>query len=406
MKRILSLILAFMIIASAIPVAFAAIWTGCQNCENPLTLCPDCNLDTYCPDCDICESCGYETPDNNTNDHTAGTLVVFEATNNESYTITVPAKLNPGQSGIVTLAGRWPSNKTISVTAEPTVTLTNSILASDQKVLDITFIGISKAGNDTTAQTFTESVSVEGIENALFGTWNGKFNYNVSVSGEAQIETPLKFGQKYICTQVYSGYEGIAASLPVEIVAYSDGSGMVTLTTGESATLPASSFIIEGNKISISESTDDTEYFLVSDDGLSITFYNIGQTVAQWTLESANNSFLPLYWTKSSVAENTKISTSDPDERCALVTPKVVPQETFVNTTLTLMDNDTTRICVFEKIEAFEFGYTVVYFYNGQSVGLIHVFEEPGIHNGIVADVPGCYFTWVEVGGDFGCVVR
>ena len=119
-----------------------------------------------------------------TNDYSQGTQVVYEATGSESYTITVPAALNPGQSGTVTLDGMWPSYKTISVTAEPTVTLTNSILASDQKVLDITFLGINEAGSDTAKQTFTETVSVESIENALFGTWSGKFNYNVDTHSD------------------------------------------------------------------------------------------------------------------------------------------------------------------------------------------------------------------------------
>lgn len=142
MKRIVSLLLAGVMMVSAVPVTYAA----------------------------------------DTQDYSLGTQVTYTAANNESYFITVPAKLNPGQSGTVTLDGIWPSDKTISVTAEPTVTLTNSILASDQKVLDITFLGISEAGNDTAAQTFTETVSVEDIENALFGTWSGKFNYNVDTS--------------------------------------------------------------------------------------------------------------------------------------------------------------------------------------------------------------------------------
>lgn len=142
MKKILSLSLAIMMLVSAVPTAFAA----------------------------------------DTQDYSQGTQVVYTAENNESYFITVPARLNPGQSGTVTLDGMWPSDKTISVTAESTVTLTNSILVSDQKVLDVTFLGISKAGNDTTAQTFTETVSVADIENALFGTWSGKFNYNVDAS--------------------------------------------------------------------------------------------------------------------------------------------------------------------------------------------------------------------------------
>ena len=116
-----------------------------------------------------------------TNDYSQGTQVVYEATGSESYTITVPAQLAPGGNGTVTLEGTWADNRIITVTAEPTVTLTNSIKADDQKVLDVTFAGISEAGSNTGSQTFTEAVSVANIENALFGTWSGKFNYNVEV---------------------------------------------------------------------------------------------------------------------------------------------------------------------------------------------------------------------------------
>ena len=59
--------------------------------------------------------------------------------------------------------------------------------------MNITFPGISASGSNTSKQTFTETVSVEGISNALFGTWSGKFNYNVdSVTNEgASPDTPL-----------------------------------------------------------------------------------------------------------------------------------------------------------------------------------------------------------------------
>lgn len=120
-----------------------------------------------------------------TNDYTQGTQVVYTATGSESYTITVPAQLAPGGNGTVTLQGTWADNRIITVTAEPTVTLTNSIKAEDQKVLNVHFDGISEAGSNTGSQTFTEAVSVEGIENALFGTWNGKFNYNVEASEQS-----------------------------------------------------------------------------------------------------------------------------------------------------------------------------------------------------------------------------
>ena len=114
-----------------------------------------------------------------TNDYTAGTRVEYTANGNESYTITVPALLAPGGSGTVTLSGTWADNRIITVTADPTVTLKNSIKETDTKTLNVNFDGISEAGSNTGSQTFTESVSVDNITNALFGTWSGKFNYNV-----------------------------------------------------------------------------------------------------------------------------------------------------------------------------------------------------------------------------------
>lgn len=116
-----------------------------------------------------------------TNDYTQGTRVEYTATSSESYTITVPALLAPGGNGTVTLQGTWADNRIVTVTADPTVTLTNSIKADDQKVLNVTFAGISEAGSNTGSQTFAEAVSVANIENALFGTWSGKFNYNVEI---------------------------------------------------------------------------------------------------------------------------------------------------------------------------------------------------------------------------------
>ena len=116
-----------------------------------------------------------------TNDYSQGTQVVYEATGSESYTITVPAQLAPGGNGTVTLSGTWADNRIVSVTADPTVTLTNSIKAEDQKVLNVHFDGISEVGSNTGSQTFTQGISVDGITDALFGTWSGKFNYNVEV---------------------------------------------------------------------------------------------------------------------------------------------------------------------------------------------------------------------------------
>ncbi len=130
-----------------------------------------------------------------TTDYTNGTLVKYVGTGDAEYTITVPALLAPGGEGDVTLQGTWASDATVKVTADKTVTLTNSINSADQKVLDVTFAGIEKAGDNTATVIATEAVSVADIDNALFGTWSGKFNYNVEMVTEESVENaePISF---------------------------------------------------------------------------------------------------------------------------------------------------------------------------------------------------------------------
>ena len=151
MKKILSLTLAVLMVVSMIPTAFAAEaggnWAGgTQVAAN-----------------------GSRTT---TNDD--GTT-----THNVEYTITVPASLAPGGEGTVTLEGMWPSDATVKVTAETSVDMVNSINSGDKKTLVVTFPSIEKAGDNTQAVSASAKVSVADIEAALFGTWSGKFNYNV-----------------------------------------------------------------------------------------------------------------------------------------------------------------------------------------------------------------------------------
>ena len=235
MKRIFSLLLVVMLLVSAVPTAYA------------------------------------------TNDYTAGTAVTYTADDeaNENWTITVPAKLAPGGSGTVTLQGTWPSNKTISVTAEKTVTLTNNILATDQRVLDITFLGIKEAGNDTAEKTYMEPVSVAAIENVLFGTWSGKFNYNVETETEAVINTPLKFGEKYICTT--DNTSGVPGYVGMYQIFYADGSITRESITGEITTFPAGTATYTTNSISDSTAAPSQDgRWTVSDDGVTLKLIVIG----------------------------------------------------------------------------------------------------------------------------------
>ena len=150
MKKVISLLLIVVMVCSLGVTAFAAIWES---------------VDT---------------------DYTNGTQVQYVGQGAESYTITVPARLTPGDEGTVTLSGTWASNHTVKVTADATVTLTNSINANDKKVLNVTFAGIEKAGDNTVSRTYTEKVAVaEMPADALFGTWSGTFYYNVSMSDVA-----------------------------------------------------------------------------------------------------------------------------------------------------------------------------------------------------------------------------
>lgn len=127
-----------------------------------------------------------------TNDYTAGTRVEYTANASESYTVTVPAVLAPGGSGTVKLSGTWPQNRVVTVTSHTIVTMVNSIKPSDQKVLHVTFTGISEAGSNTGSQTFTETVSVSNINNALFGVWRGHFDYTVNIADAGPIEVTPK----------------------------------------------------------------------------------------------------------------------------------------------------------------------------------------------------------------------
>ena len=155
MKKILSLTLAALMVVSMVPTAFAA-------------------------DVDYQNGTEVEYTGSRTTVNADGT-----ETHNAEYTITVPALLAPGGSGTVTLQGMWPSDATVKVTAEDKVEMVNNINSADKKTLAVTFTAIELAGNNTVAVSDDETVSVADISNALFGTWAGKFNYNVEYNGEA-----------------------------------------------------------------------------------------------------------------------------------------------------------------------------------------------------------------------------
>ncbi len=107
--------------------------------------------------------------------------VSYTSAGTEAYTITVPTHLTPGESGVVVVEGKWASNRQLVITADANVILTNSINSADKKLLNIVFAGISKVGNNTTAISVSENISIADISDAFFGTWFGTFYYNVEI---------------------------------------------------------------------------------------------------------------------------------------------------------------------------------------------------------------------------------
>lgn len=128
-----------------------------------------------------------------TTDYSNGTDVVYDSSadndgdgqpdHSEEWVVTVPAKLTPGSSGNVKAQGTWASDRTLVVTADTSVTLSNSINNNDTKVLNVSFDGIELPGSNTAIVTDTKPVSVQDIQDALFGTWSGVFYYQVEMTG-------------------------------------------------------------------------------------------------------------------------------------------------------------------------------------------------------------------------------
>ena len=93
-----------------------------------------------------------------------------------TYTVSVPAKLSPGETGQVSVEGYWPSYKTVLVTADNTVELKCN---NRSVLLNVNFAGIEGVGSDY-LNTYTKNISVEDFS-VQFGTWTGTVNYYVDL---------------------------------------------------------------------------------------------------------------------------------------------------------------------------------------------------------------------------------
>ena len=111
-----------------------------------------------------------------------GTDVTYIATATEHYTITVPARLAPGETGDVIAEGAWPTNRVLIVDADDIVRLTNSIDSNEYKELQVEFNGMYIQGSTIENLHEEADISVSQITKALFGVWSGTFEYSVSLT--------------------------------------------------------------------------------------------------------------------------------------------------------------------------------------------------------------------------------
>ena len=151
MKKVLSLALAGVMMFSALPVAYAAE--------------------------------GENTYDNNyegqmgTQISYMGTQEVENGGAGDVWTVTVPAKMVPGDKGTVKAEGMWAADKFLQVTHPTSVTLTYGAQSMDVAVTGGSF---SLIGNSVDPVSKEVEISVEDATR-LFGTWEGTIVYTVDL---------------------------------------------------------------------------------------------------------------------------------------------------------------------------------------------------------------------------------
>lgn len=115
------------------------------------------------------------------------TKVNVEGGASETYTLTVPATLSLGETKDVVLSGRWPSNKTINITADTNIILVNNLDKDEYINTNIKFDSLKISGNNHDVVNISGKISVSTTEDVLFGTWTGTLRYYIE-SFESEIE--------------------------------------------------------------------------------------------------------------------------------------------------------------------------------------------------------------------------
>lgn len=118
------------------------------------------------------------------------TLFVYaanETSNTESYDLTVPAHMAPGETADVVLTGNWALNEVVTVTVSDSIEMVNSINKTDVVELGISFNNIEQNGNNANITQVTEQITIDEMPSVLFGNWEGYIVYQVDMTEAVRI---------------------------------------------------------------------------------------------------------------------------------------------------------------------------------------------------------------------------
>lgn len=122
------------------------------------------------------------------------TPIQYVGRGTETYEVSVPSMLHPGDQGEVTLTGTWSTETTIHVVTSNTIVLRNDVDYST-KALAVHFDDIMQTGDNEFPISVTEQISIDPINDALFGKWTGHITYNIHMAGEQH--TPDVIEERY-----------------------------------------------------------------------------------------------------------------------------------------------------------------------------------------------------------------
>lgn len=216
MKKIVSLTLAGLMLVSMIPTAFAA------------------------------ETQNYEL----------GTSVTVVGDGGEYY-VTVPASLEPGQTGTVTAYGKWASNETVKVWTDETVEVTHTE-TGEKTTVNVDFAGIESLGNDLEDMNVTAPISIDKGE-IRFGEWTGVIEYNVEFD-DGIADTIMFKDVKYTCTD--------SSIKNTDITFNSDGTVTVWGQRSDGSSMDWGTYTTSGQNL------EGSYYYtgVFSDDGYTFTY--------------------------------------------------------------------------------------------------------------------------------------